>query len=112
MSYVQVEIEGKKYGLKYNQMALMLISEYTDEKNEAATAGYAVFYAGLKANAYVKREEMDLTFEQSCDLMEKLSDENVLKINEALNSILSFQKELPKEDTKKKKAKKSTITDA
>lgn len=107
MSYKQVEIEGKKYGLKFNQMALMLLAEYTDPKHETATAGYALFYSGLKSNAFAKREEFEMTFEETCDLFDKLVPEQINEISAAFNESIAFQKKLPKEE-KKRTVKKTT----
>lgn len=112
MSYISIEVEGKKWGLKFNQMALHLMAEYTDKQNETATAGYALFYAGLKSNAFVKREELELSFEDACDMLEKLDNETVSKITAAFNESIAFMKDLPKEETKKKTMKKNTSKDA
>jgi hypothetical protein len=100
-------LKAKKYGLKFNQMALMLLAEYTDPKHETATAGYALFYAGLKSNAYAKREEFEMSFEDSCDLFDKLTPEQITEISAAFNESIAFQKELPKEE-KKRTVKKTT----
>ncbi len=112
MSYLQIEVEGVKYGLKFNQMTLVVSSQMTDENDVLGTAGYALFYAAIKANCYVKREEMQLDFEQCCDLFDKLTQEQIKGITEAFNSSIAFQNTLPKEDVKKKKAKRITSTDA
>jgi hypothetical protein len=112
MSYIQIEVDGKKLGLKFNQMALHLMAEYTDKNNETATAGYALFYAGLKSNAYVKREELEISFEQACDMLEKLDAETVSKVTAAFNESISFMKDLPKEEQKKRTVKKNTSKDA
>lgn len=112
MSYIQIEVDGVKRGLKFNQMALVVSAQFTDEENQLGTAGYALFYAGLKANCYVKREELDLNFEQCCDLFDKLNNEQVQAITKAFQESIAFQDKLPKEEIKKKKVKKTTLTDA
>jgi hypothetical protein len=109
MSYLQLEIDGVKRGLKFNQMAMVILSQKTDKDNAEATAGYALFYAGLKANCFVKQIEADFTFEDSCNWFDKLTNEQVLKISEAFNSTQEYLKDLPKEKpTDKKKVKKNT----
>lgn len=108
MSYLQIEIEGVKRGLKFNQMTLVIMSEYTDAKNEVASSPYALFYAALYANCYVKREEPDFDFEKACDWFDKLEKENIESLTKAFNESISFQKDLPKE--KKSKVKKTTGT--
>lgn len=88
MSYLQLEIDGIARGWKANQMTLVLLSQYTDNTNKEtqdATAAYALFYAGLRANCYVKREEPDFTFEQACDWFDKLTNEQVLGIKKTFD---------------------------
>lgn len=80
MSYIQKEIGGKLRGLKFNQYAIVTMAKYVDLNDYAATAGYAMVYAGLKANLFVKREEADFTFEQVCDWFDALSEQDVLDI--------------------------------
>ncbi len=109
MSYVQIEVGGKLRGLKFNQLALITLSKYTDENNYEATAAYALFYAGLYANCYVKREEPDFDFEKACEWLETISKEDIEKVTAAFNEVVGFQKDLPKEE-KKSKVKKSTGT--
>lgn len=91
MSYLQLEIGGKKRGLKFNQMALMTMSQHLDYDNLAATYGYALVYAGLKANCYIKREEPDFDFEQCCDWVEQLSYDDIMKVKECFESTQSFK---------------------
>ncbi len=46
MSYIQLELGGKARGLKFNQMAVITMTNYLDFNNLAATYGYALIYAG------------------------------------------------------------------
>lgn len=71
MSYLQIEIGGKQRGLKFNQLAIEIMSQYNDT---GTTTGfmYAMIYGGLRGNTYVKREEPDYTFEQVCDWVDVL----------------------------------------
>jgi hypothetical protein len=66
MSYIQVELGGKLRGLKFNQLAIEVISTYNDAQTNSGFL-YAMIYGGLKGNSYVKREEPDYTFEDVCD---------------------------------------------
>ncbi len=91
MSYCKILIGGKERGLKFNQMATIIIAQKADIENYAATAGYAIVYAGLKANCYVKSEECDFTFEQVCDWVEDLSPETMLMIVETWQSTQSYK---------------------
>lgn len=104
MSYIQVTIGGKPRGLKFNQMAVLTMTQYLDYNNMAATYGYALVYSGLIANCYVKREEPDFTFEQVCDWADELTVDDLTKIRECFESTQTF-KTLTKageEQTKKK----------
>jgi len=104
MSYIN--IQGR--GLKFNQGALIIFQSKIDQDNIGATAGYALIYAGLKSNAYVKGEEFTETFEQVCDWVDTLSDEEILnttncfKETQAYKKIMPEAKEDPVEDDKKK----------
>ena len=107
MSYTQIDAGGKLRGLKFNQLALEKLSQYAKGDDNLIYA-YAIFYAGLFANCYVKREEPDFTFEQACDWFDELKEEDIIKVNAAFQDSIAYQKLLPKEETKKKKVKKNT----
>lgn len=92
MSYVQIEIGGKLRGLKFNQGALMMFHKMCDFDNLEATAAYALFWAGLKSNAYAKREELTkevdgkeepVTYEDVCDWVDNVPDDVQLQVNKA-----------------------------
>ncbi len=105
MSYIQLEIDGVNRGLKFNQMSQILLRQNTDINNVDATAAYALFYAGLRANCYVKKVEPDFTYEETCDWFDLLSEEQISNIKEAYEECIAYIKELPLE-TKKKLVKK------
>ena len=73
MSYLQITIGGKERGLKFNQLAIETIAKLNDTETVSGLL-YAMVYAGLKANLYVKREEPDFTFEQVCDWVDELEN--------------------------------------
>jgi len=76
MSYLQIEIKGKKYGLKFNQLALETYIRTIDWDNFTTIGeAYAIIWGGLKGNAFVKREELDLSFEDVCDFVEEMDSE-------------------------------------
>lgn len=110
MSYIQVEIGGKQRGLKFNQMAVITMTKYLDFENLAATYGYALVYAGLVANCYVKREEPDFTFEQVCDWVETLTPEKLVEIRDVFESTQTFKtlQENANPEPQTKKKQKST----
>lgn len=101
MSYVNV----KGRGLKFNQMAVIILAQKSDPENWAASAVYAMVWAGLKANAYVKGEELDLTFEEACDWADGLTEDELKSINEALAEAEAYKKLLKEEKPDKKKEK-------
>lgn len=110
MSYVII----KGRGLKFNQMAVIIMAQKCDPDNYAASSNYASCYAGLKANCYVKGEELDLTFEQVCDWVEELTPEEIQQIDAALSESVAYKRliekaeEIADEKPKKKSALKST----
>ena len=70
MSYEKVQINGKDYGLKFNQMSLEIYQSKFDKNAPQSTAIYAIIWAGLKSNAYRKNNELELSFEQVCDFID------------------------------------------
>jgi len=101
MSYIQIEIGGKLRGLKFNQYASIKFYKHVDLKDYDASSIYAMVYAGLAANSYVKREEFvdkdgdketPITFEMVCDWVDKLTDEVVIAVAGAFTESESFKK--------------------
>lgn len=115
MSYIKITTpDGKERGLKFNQMAMILMAQKADLSNYIATAGYAMIYAGLMANCYVKQQEPDFTFEQACDWMDELSKEVQLQIAEVFTSTQAYKDliakgQLPEEPITKKKSRKAAL---
>lgn len=86
MSYIQINIGGKERGLKFNQLAIELMSQYNDS-NTTTGFIYAMIYSGLRGASYVKREEPDYTFENVCDWIDNL--ENKDKIINDVSAVLT-----------------------
>lgn len=103
MSYIQIEIGGEKRGLKFNQGALIMFQSKIDKDNYAATTGYALIYAGLKANAYVKSEEFTETFETVCDWVDELPEQTVLDVINCFKETQAYKALIPAEEEDKKK---------
>lgn len=110
MSYLQIEIGGKLRGLKFNQLAIEILSTFNDTNTSSAFM-YAMVYGGLRGNSYVKREEPDYTFENVCDWCDDLEnkDETILLISQTLtetqiwkNLVSLGEKNIADEDEKKK----------
>lgn len=117
MSYIQIEIGGKLRGLKFNQGALIISQMKIDQDNIAASAAYAMFYAGLKSNAYVKgvefvdeieedgkKKEVPITFEMVCDWVDDLKEEDTLAVLNCFKETQAYKKivsEVSDEDKKK-----------
>lgn len=123
MNYIQIEFLGKLRGLKFNQGALIEYRDKADFNSHQATAAYAMFWAGLKANAYVKGEEFTkevdgkevlITFEDVCDEVDNLSDEVVLSVLNAFQSSKSYLKlvQVKEEDEVEKKSELITEPNA
>ena len=117
MSYLQINIGGNLRGLKFNQMAYIVFYDHVDLDQYLATSYYAIAYAGLKANAYVKREEFTDSFETVCEWVDELSAEDKAAMLEAFSSTSQWQalvekgKEVAEKTPEEKKRKlKSTTT--
>lgn len=114
MSYIQIDIGGKLRGLKFNQLAIEIISKHNTTDTTSAFM-YAMIYGGLIGNSYVKQEEPDYTFEQVCDWIDELENkaEVISKVTEVLTSTQVW-KSLVKigEDIvdEKKKVEQSSVT--
>lgn len=108
MSYIKVDFDGVERGLKFNQMTLHVMAKFVDETAPEVSSSYALIYAGLYCNAYQKREPLDLTFEQVCDLTDKLNAEQITQIQEAWKAEFDFAKVEEKEKKKGSKVKKNT----
>ena len=110
MSYIQIEIGGKLRGLKFNQGALIMFTQKVDFDNHAATANYAMIYAGLYSNCYVKQQDPDFTFEQVVDWVDELEKDVLDKVADVFSSTTAFQKLINLDgdgiDTKKKPMKR------
>jgi hypothetical protein len=96
MSYIQINLGGKSRGLKFNQLAIEVISTYNDAQTSSGFL-YAMIYGGMKGNSYVKREEADYTFEEVCDWVDVMEDkENVITKVTACLTETQIWKELVK----------------
>ena len=98
MAYIQIEIGGKLRGLKFNmQLAKDEFLKTIDFKNYLSTANYAMFWAGLYANAYVKKEELttledvSATFENVCEWVDALDQETIDRVSLVLNESAWFK---------------------
>jgi hypothetical protein len=92
MSYLQIELGGKLRGLKFNQLAIEIISTYNDLESNTSFL-YAMIYGGLRGNTYVKREEADYTFEEVCDWVDAMEnkEEIVAKVTATLTETNIWQ---------------------
>lgn len=113
MSYIKIEIGGKERGLKFNQLAIELISTHNDGKTNSGFM-YAMFYGGLMGNSYVKREEPDYTFEDVCDWVDSLKDKEAVtaEVVKAMTETQLWQDltKVGEADKKKVQKKQPTIT--
>lgn len=108
MSYLQIEIGGKQRGLKFNQLAIELISQFNDTTTNTGFL-YAMVYGGLRGNSYVKREEADYTFEDVCDWVDAMpnKDDVIIKITNTMTEtqiwkdLVSKGQEVASEEPKK-----------
>ena len=86
--YIQLELGGKKRGIKLGNYALMEYSkingtgvvEFNDENPIKLCTD--LIYCGLKNNAYIKREVMDYTMD---DVLVWVDDMPIEQINDVIN---------------------------
>lgn len=119
MSYIQLNLGGKLRGLKFNNLALEVFTKNTDYETTQADL-YACIYAGLKGNAYVKREEVDFSFETVCDWCDEADQQELVKAYNEFTETSAFKNWYAKfqdlirsnleEPGDKKKATKKTKT--
>lgn len=116
MSYIEIEIGGKVRGIKFTKFAMILINKKANLENWAATANYAMVYAGLFANNYHKEVENDFTFEDVCDWVDELDGETITKIDACLQSANAYKATIEASkiviETDKKKLKKPPVKKA
>lgn len=106
MNYKQMEIGGKPRGLKFNQMTVVVMTQYLDFNNSAATYPYALVYAALYANCYVKREEPDFDFEKVCEWVDAMKMDDVIEIRDIFESTQAFKNLIPQSEPKEEMTKK------
>ena len=123
MSYIKVLMpNGKEYGLKFNQGALIKMNELIDKENFAGTSTYAVVFAGMLMNSYIKKEELldyetvegkevskKLTYEKVCDWVDELSDEKKIEIMQSFQEISAFKRAVEAADEASKKKLETSL---
>lgn len=109
MSYYKFEWKGKEYNLKFNQLALEIM---TSKASTSITSQniYAMFYGGMRGNSYAKEEEPDYSFENVQDLVDEIYAEKrleiIVDIEKALTETQLYKSLLPEiKDDKEKKSK-------
>lgn len=110
--YIQIEVNGKNVGLKFNMYAL---EQFQSIKGNNTLTKYiaTVIYAGVLGNAYVKQIEPELTFEEVNDFYEEqfmAGDPNGVldKISSTFieSQAYKFYSKAKEEDDSKKKKKR------
>ena len=111
MSYIKVKFpDGVERGLKFNQLAINTLLTTADLSDWNATANYAMVWGGLRGNAFVKREELGLDFEQVCDFVELMSSEDLASIDKALQESIAYQKAIEAATDAAKLTKKKPLS--
>ena len=115
--YIQAEILGKNRGLKFGTLAteqifleLAKLNADTNFYNSAMIA--VIIYWGLYNNSFVKREEMDFTFESVVDWVDENTDQvetitNIVRTWEDSKSTQVMKDKVSEE--LKKKSQDSTL---
>ena len=82
MSYIQATLGGKEQGLKFNQLSIEVFTSNINYEAIDTSSIYAIFFAGLTGNYYAKRKDIDFTFENVCDWVDELFENDRKKIEE------------------------------
>jgi hypothetical protein len=86
-----IKIGGEERPIKFNRYAIILMRKHADPQNYDASVNYAMVYGGLMGAAYVKRMDVDFTFEQVCDWVEELPAETIAAVDAELASCMAWQ---------------------
>lgn len=96
MSYIKVNLGSKERGLKFNQLAFETFLRNINAEALNTSSTYAMFFAGLEGNRTVKREEPDYTFEQVCEWVDELFEqeggkEKILEVDKVFQETTAFK---------------------
>lgn len=107
--YIQIEINGKKVGLKFNMAAGESLATVKGAKSTYSNI-VTIVWAGILGNAFVKQIDPEVTFEEVAEWVEdkSLSGDEEGELNKVSDAFLQSQPiqkliNTGKEDTKKKK---------
>lgn len=116
MNYIQKKIGGKLRGLKFNQGTDIEFFSKNGSNTNAIFRCYALVWAALVCNCFVKGEEVDFTFENVCDWCEELPETEkekfYLDIMDVYKSVHKFEEDLPKEENDDKKKLNTESTES
>lgn len=87
---MQVTLNGELRTLKFNMQALEIFTKHTDYLTTQGDL-YACIYAGLRAQSYVKRGEVDYTFEQVCDWCDEADQVSLVNAYNEFTEISAFK---------------------
>ncbi|MBA3675408.1 MAG: hypothetical protein H0W75_10735, partial [Chitinophagaceae bacterium] len=73
--YYELELGGKKRGLKFNQISLEVFTKNINAEALESSAVYATFFAGLIGNCVAKREDQDFSYADVMEWVDKLYEE-------------------------------------
>jgi hypothetical protein len=109
MSYCKINIGGKERGLKFNQMAVLILQEKTDKEFPIQSGAYALVYGGLKANCFVSGVEADFTWQDVCEWVEDMDTDTMNIVTAAFKETQAYKQGAAfqaAEEAAKKKGKK------
>ena len=106
MNYVRINLGGKERGLKFNQGADIEFRNKVGTNDNYVFYCYAMIWAGLVSNCFVKGENPDFTFEEVCDWCDEMKPEDMETVLKVYKEVHKYEENLPK--SKKKLVPKST----
>lgn len=103
------EIMVKGRGLKFTQMAIIILAQEALPEYWAATYKHAMCWGGLKAYAFENKQPLDMDWKQTGEWVRSLTDEEMKSIENALERSEDYKKLIPDDKPDKKKERpKST----
>jgi hypothetical protein len=114
---MKIKLNGKEYGIKFNQLAIEKLHEYNDGETTSGFM-YAMVYGGMIGYSRLKREDVDYTWENVCEWVDEMEDKNeqiqaitiLLNETKVWNDLIKQGQEIQENDKKKVIESNATIT--
>lgn len=72
---MKIKLNGKEYGIKFNQLAIEKLHEFNDGETTSGFM-YAMVYGGMLGYSRLKREDVEYTWELVCEWVDDMENKN------------------------------------